>query len=268
VLNLLCGLIPSYDHLKALIKRTVPFPTFHVVRNELLLEELTITIEAPTPVPTLYSVTPGAQASSGGQAPPALRQPPPPPRLAPCHGPCGPSSGFHRRQRSSPPQGRAWGGSSTRGGSTSRGGGQGWTSFHNPWIGTISMWPNQAPSASHHPAPALLTASPTAHLRRLPTTCLHMACPRQPRPRFSSRLRGPLPRHSGPRSLEARTQPLSPLHTTPWRWLYQLLTRSSTPVHPTTPPPPKACYLAHTHLLPHTLPRSFLETVPLFRSPQ
>jgi hypothetical protein len=38
VLNLLRGLSPCYDHLKALIKRTVPFPTFHVVWNEHFLE--------------------------------------------------------------------------------------------------------------------------------------------------------------------------------------------------------------------------------------
>jgi hypothetical protein len=31
VLNLLRGLSPRYSHLKALIKRIVPFPTFHVV---------------------------------------------------------------------------------------------------------------------------------------------------------------------------------------------------------------------------------------------
>jgi hypothetical protein len=60
VLNLLRGLSPRYGHLKALIKRTVSFPTFHAVRNELLLEELTMTTEAPTLAPTLYSATPGA----------------------------------------------------------------------------------------------------------------------------------------------------------------------------------------------------------------
>lgn len=42
VLNLLCGLSPRYSSLKALIERTVPFPTFHNVRNELVLEELTL----------------------------------------------------------------------------------------------------------------------------------------------------------------------------------------------------------------------------------
>ena len=47
VLNLLRGLSPRYGHLKALIKRTVSFPTFHAMRNELLLEEFTMTIEAP-----------------------------------------------------------------------------------------------------------------------------------------------------------------------------------------------------------------------------
>jgi hypothetical protein len=47
VLNLLCGLSPCYGHLKAFIKRTVPFPTFHAVRNELLLEELTMVTQAP-----------------------------------------------------------------------------------------------------------------------------------------------------------------------------------------------------------------------------
>jgi hypothetical protein len=49
VLNLLRGLSPRYGHMKALIKRSMPFPTFHVVWNELLLEELAMANEAPTP---------------------------------------------------------------------------------------------------------------------------------------------------------------------------------------------------------------------------
>jgi hypothetical protein len=69
MLNLLCGLSPRYGHLKALIKRTVPFPTFHAVRNELILEELTIVSKAAAPAPTLYSAPPGGQAPSGGHAP-------------------------------------------------------------------------------------------------------------------------------------------------------------------------------------------------------
>jgi hypothetical protein len=60
VLNLLCGLSPRYGQLKTLIKRIVPFPTFHVVRNELLLEELTMAIDAPAPASVLYSAPPTA----------------------------------------------------------------------------------------------------------------------------------------------------------------------------------------------------------------
>jgi hypothetical protein len=112
VLNLLCGLSPCYDHLKALIKRTVPFPTFHVVRNELLLEELTMTHDAPTLAVVLYSTIPSAQVSPRGQ-------PPPPPARAPStrtharpppsYFSFGPLSTFHHRWQSSPPQGRTWG---------------------------------------------------------------------------------------------------------------------------------------------------------------
>jgi hypothetical protein len=85
VLNLPRGFSPRYGHLKALIKRTAPFSTFHVVRNELLLEELTMTIEAPAPAPALYSVTTGAQASSRGQPPctPSTGAPARPPATAP-----------------------------------------------------------------------------------------------------------------------------------------------------------------------------------------
>jgi hypothetical protein len=45
VLNLLCGLSPRCGHLKALIKRIIPFPAFNVVHNELPLEELTMETE-------------------------------------------------------------------------------------------------------------------------------------------------------------------------------------------------------------------------------
>jgi hypothetical protein len=55
VLNLLCGLNPHDGYLKALIKR-----------NELLLEELTMAIEAPAPALALYNAPPNSQASSGG----------------------------------------------------------------------------------------------------------------------------------------------------------------------------------------------------------
>jgi hypothetical protein len=130
VLNLLRGLNPRYGHLKALIKRIVPFPTFHVVRNELLLEELTMTIEAPTPAPALYSATTGAQASSKGQAP----------RTLPTGAPARPPAATLAAPR---PASTADGG--RRPARADVGGGHGWTSFYNPRTGTISMWPGQAP---------------------------------------------------------------------------------------------------------------------------
>jgi hypothetical protein len=65
VLNLLHGPSPRYGHLKAIIKRIMPFPTFHVMRNDLLLEELTMVTEAPASAPTLYSAPLGGQAPGG-----------------------------------------------------------------------------------------------------------------------------------------------------------------------------------------------------------
>jgi hypothetical protein len=123
VLNLLCGLNPRYDHLKALIKRTVPFPTFHVVRNELLLVELTMAIEAPAPAPTLHSAPPSGQASSRGQAPRTLsiRAPTRPPIVAPA----APRPIATANEGRSPRKGGCGGGSSTRGGSTDWSGSQG-----------------------------------------------------------------------------------------------------------------------------------------------
>jgi hypothetical protein len=120
----------------------VLFPTFHAVRNE-LPEELTMTIEAPTPALALYSATPGAQASSRGQAPhtPSTGAPARPPAAAPVAPRPASTADDGRRPR----KGARGGDSSSRGGSTSRGGGQGWPSFYDPWTGTISMWPGQAP---------------------------------------------------------------------------------------------------------------------------
>jgi hypothetical protein len=101
-LNLLRGLSPRYDHMKALIKRTVSFPTFYVIHNELLLEELTLETKAPAPASALYSAPTSGQAPSGGLAPR------PPSTGVATHRPCGPSSGFQRLRRSSFPQGRLW----------------------------------------------------------------------------------------------------------------------------------------------------------------
>ena len=209
-------------------------------------------IEAPTLAPALYSVTPSAQASSGRQAPrtPSTGAPARPPTATPAAPHTASTADGDRRAR----KGGRGGGSSNRGGSTGRGGSQGWPSFYNPWTDTISMWLAQAPNASRPPASALLTTPPYGTPPPPAYGMPPYGGPRPLRPCLSSRLRGPLPRHPGPRSLEAGTQPLSLSPTALWRWLHHPLTRSSTPVQPTTPPPPQACYLAHTHPLPHTLP--------------
>jgi hypothetical protein len=156
VLNLLRGLSPRYGHLKALIKRSVPFPTFHAVRNELLLEELTMANEAPTPASALYSAPTSGLPPSGGQAtrPPSTGVPTCPPLAVPMAPRQTSTTDGGRRSR----KGSRGGGGSSRGGPSGRGGGHAWPSFYNPWTGTIAMRPGQAPSASRPPAPALLTA--------------------------------------------------------------------------------------------------------------
>ncbi|XP_008656841.2 uncharacterized protein [Zea mays] len=158
VLNLLRGLSPRYSHLKALIKRTVPFPTFHVVWNKLLLEELIMETEAPAPAPPLYSSPPGGQAPSREQAPRSLSigAPTRPPPAVPAAPRSASTANGGRRSR----KGGRGGGGSTRGGPFGQGGGQAWPSFYNPWTRTISMWSGQASSASYPPVLALLTAPP------------------------------------------------------------------------------------------------------------
>jgi hypothetical protein len=200
-----------------------------------------------------------------GDKPPALCLPGPP------HDPCrGPSSGVHRRRRPSPPQGRTWGQQLLSSRFHRPGCGQGWSSFYNPWTSTISMWPGQAPSASRPsaPAPALLTMPPYGA----------PLLPAYGMPPYSVHSTTPVPPHLPPIG-KSTTTPWSPF-TGGWdpaslatayntmALAHHPLTGSSPLVHPITQLPPHACYLAHTHLPPPTLPRSSLETVPLFQSPQ
>jgi hypothetical protein len=129
----------------------------YAVRNELLLEELTMAFEAPTPAPVLYSTTPGTQASRGGGGQ-ALRSPSTgTPARSPTAAPMAPRQHSTTYGARRPRKGGRGDDDSSRGGSTGRGGGQSWPSFYNPWTGTISMWPGPAPSASRPPAPALLS---------------------------------------------------------------------------------------------------------------
>jgi hypothetical protein len=56
VLNILQGLNNWYDHLKTFLKRVVPFPSFHDVCNDLLLEEITIGVEAASDYTTTFAI--------------------------------------------------------------------------------------------------------------------------------------------------------------------------------------------------------------------
>jgi hypothetical protein len=114
VLNILRGLNEQYSHMAALLKRSRPFPTFDEVRNDLLLEELTITKTRPssTPSTALASATP---------------KPAPPSQPAAPAGAQGAPSGNSGKSRN-----RRKGGNK---------GGTPWPSFYNPLTGIITMWP-------------------------------------------------------------------------------------------------------------------------------
>jgi hypothetical protein len=129
VLNLLCGLSPHYDHLKALIKRIVPFLTFHVVHNELLLEELTTetdTCSCPGPLYRAYRWS-GALEEPGPSPFVHRGSYPPSPTVHAAPRPA-PTADGGRRSR----KGGHRSGDSTWGGPSDQGGGPAWPSFYNP----------------------------------------------------------------------------------------------------------------------------------------
>jgi hypothetical protein len=93
VLNLLRCLRPRYGHLKALIQRTVPFLTFHAVRNKLLLKELTMETKASAQLRPSTVLLPADRRLRGSGPSPSVDRCPYPPSTR-RH--CGPSSGYHR----------------------------------------------------------------------------------------------------------------------------------------------------------------------------
>jgi len=71
VLNLICGLNERFTHVGTLLRHAKPFPTFLEAREDLILEELTMTDRKETPAAALAaSTTPAAApppfAGSGG----------------------------------------------------------------------------------------------------------------------------------------------------------------------------------------------------------
>jgi hypothetical protein len=57
ILNVICGLNERFTHVGALLRRARPFPSFLDVREDLSLEELTMTNQEPSPVVALAATT-------------------------------------------------------------------------------------------------------------------------------------------------------------------------------------------------------------------
>jgi hypothetical protein len=112
VLSVLWGLNKKYDHIKTYLKRARSFPSFHEVRNDLLLEDLTLDVEASSGSAT-------AIAASGGQ-----QQQPSPTPAQQCQPPSSPTP-FGGPRPPTPPDiggGRGGGGGRGNGGDNSNGG--------------------------------------------------------------------------------------------------------------------------------------------------
>jgi uncharacterized membrane protein YgcG len=148
VLNVLRGLSDRYTHLRSLIMRQRPFPTFLQVRDDLALEEITLGAQAA-------SISgPGSSSSSTTLAAFTPTRPPTPSQSTLGPRPPGPSMGGGGRGG----RGGGGGGRRRRGGRGGGGGGSGggargnapapgpqqgapWPTFHHPWSGRISIWP-------------------------------------------------------------------------------------------------------------------------------
>jgi len=146
VLNVLRGLNMRYAHMRVHFRHSNLFPCFRDVRNDLLLEELSIDASPPAPSTALLAST-QKNASSGGL----------PGGSAPT-----PSAGGRGSSSSSP--GASGGANSLTG---SDGGGNGgrrrrrkgqgqapWPSIYNPWTGQITMWPGTSTGQQQQRGPA------------------------------------------------------------------------------------------------------------------
>jgi hypothetical protein len=144
------GLNKKYGHMKALIKRTKPLPSFHTIRNDLKLEELDMETEAdPTSATALYAAPSTRQQQQQPAAPTASFAPPS--SYAPTSGPPSPAAPPTSTNKSKGKGKDKGGGGDPISGNTSSantGGGGGtpaWSSFYNPWMGSINMWPGPRP---------------------------------------------------------------------------------------------------------------------------
>ena len=166
VLNIIRDLNERFQALGLHLRRTSPLPTFLQVRDDLTLEELTMTNAAPAAALAAVTTPPGENSSSKSSTPTA---------------PAGRSS--HQRPPSHHSGGGSGPGSSSgqrgkrgkRGGRTSSNSSSGIIgpapssnyNYYNPWTGAIYMWPGQRPPSTPRP-PAASPPPPHAFVAGTP----------------------------------------------------------------------------------------------------
>ena len=141
VLAALRGLNERFAHLASFTKRQTPFPTFDKVRNDLLLEELTLNDKVKTPSAALLST--GSRPSSGKPTAGVLG-------TMPQHT-GGPSVASHGNGVGSDNTATSSGNRqnnhrcrNNRTGEQHHPGGWGASVFNGPWTGTFQVWPSPA----------------------------------------------------------------------------------------------------------------------------
>jgi hypothetical protein len=138
ILNILRGLNPRFEHLAAIIRRYMPFPSFLKIRDDLILEELHLDSSGPpADATTLYTCTAPAAAKPPAPAPAPPSRPPSNggtskkgknKKNASGDGGCGGNSGNTTPTPSAPSGTDAKVPAS-------------WPSYVNPWQGHIAMYP-------------------------------------------------------------------------------------------------------------------------------
>jgi hypothetical protein len=83
IINLLQGLNKRFNHMMIFIKRSQPYPSFHIVRNDLELEEIELDHSAAQGHASMFYSAP-----LGGGCSPQQQLPPHPPQQEP---PCPPA---------------------------------------------------------------------------------------------------------------------------------------------------------------------------------
>jgi len=154
-LNLLRGLNERFRDAGRHIRRGHPFPKFKDAIDELILEELTMAHQAPTPPTALLDARKGAPSGVLPLPPSSSSGTRPPPRpLATGAGtPAGAPRTASGEQSSSSGSGPSGGGKPASTPSTGGAGGATWPSFLHPWAGAIQMWPGPRPSTPLPVAP-------------------------------------------------------------------------------------------------------------------